>query len=180
MLFFEINPITDAMAPVDVMPVLGMFGGTISNISKVRRPTGAVDLLIGINCASLFPVVADDDAHCEGNLQLLTSKFGTGWLLDGTHPLNKPGAVMQDQETFERTHATWVTKFVKAPKRIVKTVSKSAPFTFFECEELGTSQPRRCGTCANCNRCSVRAQELTRKEQEKLGQIEASVLVGRR
>ena len=66
------------MAPVDVSPVLGMFGGTVSDLSHVRRPTGAVDFLIGINSAGHFPVVADGDAHREGNLQLLTSKFGTG------------------------------------------------------------------------------------------------------
>ena len=78
MLFFKIDRITDAMAPVNVMPVLGMFGGAISDISQVMRPTGDVDLLIGINCASLFPVVANEDPHREGNLYLLTSKFGTG------------------------------------------------------------------------------------------------------
>ena len=62
-LFFKIEQITDAMAPIDVTPVLGMFGGTISNISQVRRPTGAVDFLIGINYTSLFPVVANEVAH---------------------------------------------------------------------------------------------------------------------
>ena len=96
-LFFKIDRITDNMTLVDVTPILGMFGGVSSDISQVKRPTGAVDFLIGINYAAHFSVVADDDAHFEGNLRLLTSKFGTGWLLDGTHPSLKPGAMMQNQ-----------------------------------------------------------------------------------
>ena len=63
LLFFEIDNITAAMAFVDVTPVLGLFGGAIPDISYVRRPTGAVDMLIGVNYAGLFPVVADKDAH---------------------------------------------------------------------------------------------------------------------
>ena len=45
LLFFEIDHIADTMAPVDVTPVLGLFGGAISDISHVRRPAGAVDFL---------------------------------------------------------------------------------------------------------------------------------------
>ena len=62
-LFFKIDRITDAMAPLDVTPILGMFSGTISDISQVERPTGAVDFLIGINYAVHFPMVADDDVN---------------------------------------------------------------------------------------------------------------------
>ena len=64
----KIDHITDAMAPAEFTPVLGMFGGAISDISQVRRPARTVVFLVGINYASLFPVVADDDAHREGNL----------------------------------------------------------------------------------------------------------------
>ena len=74
-LFFKIDHITDAMAPVDVTPVLGMFGGAISDISQVRRPAGTVDFLVGINYTSLFPVVDDAGEHREGNLRLLTSSL---------------------------------------------------------------------------------------------------------
>ena len=83
--------------------------------------------------------------------------------------------ILQDEETFERSHASWTTKFVKAPKKIVNKIRKTTAFSFLECEELGTGQPRRCGSCANCSCCSVCTQELTRKEQEELGQIEANL-----
>ena len=119
LLFFEIDTITADMAPVDVTSVLGLFGGAVSEISHFRRPTGAVDMLIGINYAGLFPVVADSNAHREGNLRLLTSKFGTGMLLDGTHQTLRPGVMRQDEETFKRSHASWTTKYVKAPKKVV-------------------------------------------------------------
>ena len=98
-MFFEFEHITDTMAAIDVTPVLGMFGGVISDSSKVRRSTATVDFLIGINCASLFPVFTGDDMHREDNLQPLTSKFVTGWLLNGTHPSLKPGAMIRNQET---------------------------------------------------------------------------------
>ena len=131
-LFFEIEHKTDAMTPIDVMPVLRMFGGTISDISQVRRPIGTVDFLIGINCVSLFPVFAGDDEHRECNLRLLTSKFGTGWLLDGTQPSLKPGAMM----TSGRAHAAWTTKwFGETPKKIVNTLRRTTPFVSLKREE---------------------------------------------
>ena len=42
---------------------------------------------------------------------------------------------------------------------------------------MGTAQPRRCGSCTSCIRCSVWAQKLTRREQEELGLIEANMKV---
>ena len=37
---------------------------------------------------------------------------------------------------------------------------------FLECEELGTGQPRHCGTCKSCTCCSVRSQEDENKEDK--------------
>ena len=96
------------MVPVDVSPALGLFGSAVSDILDVRRLSGAVDFLIGINYASLFPEVAN----------------GT----DGTHPTIKPGVMLQNQDTFEKVHGTWKTEFVKTPKRIVKTLRKTTPW----------------------------------------------------
>ena len=79
--------------------------------------------------------------------------------------------MLQNQETFERTHGTWKTTFVKAPKRVVNNLKKTMPFTFPERDGLDLSKPCRCDTFANQTRCLVRAQELTRNEQEELGQI---------
>ena len=32
---------------------------------------------------------------------------------------------------------------------------------FLELEELSVSQPKRCGTCCHCTRCSMRSMEMT-------------------
>ena len=56
----------------------------------LERPYGKVDLLCGINQAPLHPTGGE---HPVGNLHLLKSRFGTGWLLDGSHPEIKSRAV---------------------------------------------------------------------------------------
>ena len=44
-----------------------------------------------IKGAGIFPTVDRN----KGNLRLLRSQFGTGWLLDGTHPkVTSPGACL--------------------------------------------------------------------------------------
>ena len=140
-LFFKIKHITDTMAPIDVTPVLGMFGGTISDSSQVRSPTGTVDFLIGINCASLFPVFTGDDTHREENLRLLTSKFRTWWLLDGTHPSLKPGAMMRSRETPVRAHAAWTTKwFVETGRSSMPSGRQRLSFLLSERSQLRRSR----------------------------------------
>ena len=52
---------------------------------------GKVDLLIGTNDVRLHPYLADPHEHLKGNLRLMTSMFGTGVLIDGSHPDVKPG-----------------------------------------------------------------------------------------
>ena len=47
-LVFKIGTITAALRPVDVSPAMELFPGEISLLEWVRRPTGEVDLLIGI------------------------------------------------------------------------------------------------------------------------------------
>ena len=49
----------------------------------LQRPCGKVDLLCGLNQAALHPTGGET---AVGNLRLLKSRFGSGWLLDGSHP----------------------------------------------------------------------------------------------
>ena len=85
--------------------------------------------------------------------------------------------MMQNQETSERTYATWTTKWFKeAPKKVVNTLWKTTPFTLLECEEPGTCQSRRCDGCAGCYRCPVRTQESAWKELESPSQIKVSLM----
>ena len=104
-LVFEIGTIKAALKPVDVEPVMVLFAGEIPDLYYVRRPVGEVDLLIEVQQAGLFPVVADLERHRVGNMGLLTSDFKTGNLLDGVHPALGPSALFQTQEAFERSHS---------------------------------------------------------------------------
>ena len=58
-----------------------------------------------------------------------------------------------------------------------QAIRASNKFNFMECEEMATNQPKRCGNCMSCLKCSVRAQELTRKESEELIMIESNLVL---
>ena len=76
----------------------------------------------------------------------------------------------------EKAQARFVTKGGKPPKTSHGTTRITA-VNFLECEELGTGQPRRCGTCKSCTRCSVRSQEMTKREADEFTLIEDNVTV---
>lgn len=51
---------------------------------SLERPSGAVDILLGQNVAYLMPGI--DGIWCKGNLRVLRTKFGTGYVLGGSNP----------------------------------------------------------------------------------------------
>ena len=68
---------------MDITPAARLF--SIIAKTKLRRPVGQVDLLIGIHVAEIHPIVADAVRHKSGNLRMLTLQFRTRFLLDGSH-----------------------------------------------------------------------------------------------
>merc|ERR1711875_111292 len=85
-LAYSIGIITSPTKDADLRPALREFPELRGDYWKIRRPTGDVNLLIGIQDAGLHPYLTNPAEHCKGNLQLLTSMFGTGYLLDSSHP----------------------------------------------------------------------------------------------
>ena len=75
--------ITEDLKAVNITPAAKLFSRIVK--SKLTRPVGQVDLLIGIHIAEIHLIVADAKKHKVGNLRMLTSQFGTGFLLNGTH-----------------------------------------------------------------------------------------------
>ena len=75
--------ITEDLEAVDITPAAKLFSCITK--SKLKRPVGHIDLLIGIHIAKIHLIVVDAKKHKVGNLQMLTSQFGTGFLLNGTH-----------------------------------------------------------------------------------------------
>ena len=65
----------------NVEPALEVFP-QIPDLQSIKRPSGKVDLLVGLN----FLEVQSWEVERKGGLSLWKSKFGTGYLLGGTHP----------------------------------------------------------------------------------------------
>ena len=146
-----------------------------------------MDLLLGIHEAALFPTNKD----AKGNLRLMESQFGSGLLLEGSHPCIKASRLQMNPEAMHIARTVLGTIGSKARQRgrpvkkaTVNFVSHSesvsfggqSKFNFLELKELGTGQPRRCGTCKNCTRCSVQAQQMTARKQSELALIEAAIV----
>ena len=203
---YEMDNITAPMEAEDVSVAEGLF--PMVSKGALKRPSGPVDLLMGLKMAGIFPYLANREEHVINNLRLMTSIFGTGFLLDGNYTGISPNVMLESPEVRDLTRRASVSQ-VKSSSQVVMShrasgkatfmlpecenqveammeeeqeqlnrshmVAKNAQFQFSECEELGVSQPRRCGGCTTCVRCSSTAVALTRREQEELTLIEENV-----
>ena len=156
-LAYSIDTITSPTDYVDVRPALKVFPD-VNCLATILRPVGEVDLLLGIHYSELHPVLADPVKHWVDKLRLLTSRFGSGYLLDGAHPDIKVVASLLDPAAKEKTQATFITKKGGKPAKASHRTARITAVNFLECKELGTGQPHCCGTCKSCTRCSVRSQ----------------------
>merc|ERR1711867_138890 len=116
-LAFSINTITTPMDYVDVRPALKVFL-EVNCLATILRPEGEVDLLLGIHYSDLHPILADPDKHRVDRLRLLTSKFGSGYLLDSAHPHIKVVASSLNLAAKEKAQATFVKKKGGKPAKV--------------------------------------------------------------
>ena len=167
------DEISSEIEPAEVEPAMKVFP-QISNIESIKRPSGKVDLLIGLN----FLEVQPKEVAREGGLSLWESNFGTGYLLGGTHPDIWLG---RGRETLVKG-ALQVSRATNRAsyKRVFKVCHSTQAVrdkekNFLEAEELGVSQPKRCDTCKHCTRCSHRAEHMSKREAAELVMIEQNV-----
>ena len=174
---YEMDNITAPMEGEDVTLAEKLF--PMVDKGALERPSGPVDLLVGINMAAIFPYLANREEHLRGNLMLMTSIFGSGFLLSGDHAGISANMMMESPEALKMTRAGRVNQVMftmkEKPNRMSLKTIKNEVFSFPECEELGVDQPRRCGGCTTCIRCSSTAVALTRREQEELTMIEENI-----
>ena len=97
-LAYSMGDITKPIEEVDLRLALQIFPELGGDYNKIKRPRGKVDLLIGTNDVRLHPYLADPRKHLQGNLRLMTSMFGSGLLVDGSHPSIKVGPHRNYQE----------------------------------------------------------------------------------
>ena len=76
---YGMEEITDTVEYVEVKGVSHLFPEV--RYQDIKRPIGMVDMLIGLNYAYLHPT----NLRADGNLRLMSSKFGTGFCIDGSH-----------------------------------------------------------------------------------------------
>ena len=138
------------------------------NSWRLMRPHGHIDLSVGIELTEINPYLDNESEHHVGNLQVLTSHFGLGYLFDGAHPsihLHRGGIC---NTAFQYTWGqvmSWPTVINVCRWKV----------TFLETEELRVGQPRRCGTCKNCCKSSAWSLEIAVWEQAELDLIKQNV-----
>ncbi|OBQ33301.1 MAG: hypothetical protein AN484_27275, partial [Aphanizomenon flos-aquae WA102] len=155
--------ITSPLEPVDM-------GEMIDNFPEVTRDDieddqGPVDMLIGMDAASLFPA----KVRTEGKTALYSSEFGTNWLMAGRQQPSDSGYadVMMTvrKETSERAaKARPAMTEEKLLQPSCRAVEHFVPHNFIAAEAMGTDMPRRCTSCKNCKECQFKMDALTFNE----------------
>merc|ERR1712121_39427 len=155
----EIKP-TEVEAALEVFP-------QIESLSSIKRPSGSVDLLIGLNYIEVQP----EEVERKQGLSLWKSKLGPGYLLGGTHPdiwLGSSSKVLASGALDicrSTSHASYKachhTQVIQDPQSL-SCRGIQGVVNFFEAEELGLGQPNRCDTYKHCGRCSYRTENMTK------------------
>ena len=168
--------ISSEIKPTEVEAALRVFP-QVKSLSSIKRPSGAVDLLMGLNYMEVQP----EEVERNKGLSLWKSKLGPGYLLGGTHPdiwLGSSSKVLASgaldiccstsHASFKACHHTQVANDPQS----LSCRGIQGLVNFFEAEELGVGQPKRCDTCKHCVRCSYRAEHMTKVEAAELAMLE--------
>ena len=89
---------------------------------EIVQPYGQADILIGIHRADIHLVVAQLEHHRVNGLSLLSSLFGSGFLLEKRHPDICPEGFRLCRRAHSIGHATVLTPVSSKP-RLVNCVS---------------------------------------------------------
>ena len=134
-----------------------MLHGSVSKFSCYVR----------VNRVHISVAPTDETAANKNSTTLMELPMIPG--KDGNHAEISTNAVMESQETLE---------MMEEEEQINMShmvAANDAGFQVPECQDLGVSQARRCGSCTTCVRCSNTAVALTRREPEELTMIEENV-----
>ena len=140
-----VDEISSDIKLANIEPALEVFP-QIPDLESIKRPSGKVDLLVGLNFAEVQPW----EVERKGGLSLWKSNLGPGYLLGGTHPKiwlgNRNETLVSGalQISHSTNHASYkVSHHTQLPKN------------FLEAEEMGVGQPKRCDNCKHCVRVAT-------------------------
>ena len=160
---YSVESISNQLKSVDISQVKGEFSkDLVEKWHLLDRPAGEIEILIGLNKFSLHP----RDLECRGNLKVMSSLFGTGYLLGGSHPKVKAEQI-QWNETVSNIRMSSV--------HTVNRVSVKPNYEFFAADVMGIQPPRRCGNCLKCKECTFLAQQLSQLDQYEYRVIDSKV-----
>ena len=173
---YGLDTISDSVATVDPSGVRHLFPHVPS---EVFRPLNSrpVDILVGLNCFSLHPK-GGEGRDQVGDLRALTSGFGAGWLVAGTHP-NLRGAEGRLSEGARELAMVAHVK-VNGEEEVMVCHAATKPGAlgeFMEAEEMGVPPRKRCSRCRACAGCSEEGVVRSRVEEEELELLRQNIRI---
>ena len=113
------------------------MGGLFPDVDPgdLERPAGPVNLLLGLIYSSLHPVL---QPGCTGDLRLLSSRFGTGLLIDGWHDAVAAANVKINHLAHKYGQAQVQAVMYNTEAKVNHVVAKKPASSLLELEELGT------------------------------------------
>ena len=79
---YAVENISNILRSVDISKVKNIFSQEVQDKWRLlERATGEIELLLGLNVFALHP----RELECSGNLKVMSSQFGSGYLLGGCH-----------------------------------------------------------------------------------------------
>ena len=157
----------------DLSPLTPLLEGLLQEV--LVRPKGQVDILLGLGSSALHGKTKQE----WGDLRLLESSFGCGWVLRGCHEsLTFPSTALQPNWSGE---ALAMSRAVSVPPHSFQVFHISTvinPVTeFTELNELGTTPAPVCTKCAGCDDCTFRRKRLSPADQEIVARIESEMQI---
>ena len=104
---YSVKKITSDVEKILLDGIEHRFPAISATKDELDRPSGHVDLLVGVNYARLQPMDFPEPQF-NGGLKLLRSNFGTGYVLEGRHHEIKTSPVFMNHTTFKVGHSTTV------------------------------------------------------------------------
>ena len=158
-----LETITEGSRKVDMAPIKKAFPQL--KMEDVERPEGEVDVLLGMELRGMHPVAVET----QGNLRLVESQFGTGWIMTGATPGEHQGESVCAMAV--KLSRASLSPPIKA--RIHHTLSRFPDF--IELEEEEAARIKACRQCRGCMECKFRSQGLSQAERDSIQVMEDSV-----
>lgn len=157
---------------------------------SLERPTAEVGILIGQDHSSLLPTGGSGE-DCVGDLRLMRTVFGSGYVLSGHHPsITTTPVCFAEQSNSMRTahyHSRLPTLSLNCTVRMAPLTEAPIPdlptvvsnsltsMDFMAAEAVGLQVTPKCNMCLNCPECTIQDSTRTVKEQIELNMLKDSV-----